>query len=277
MNPSIKGKILDERTVKLFVWVVANDINGTNPVIDRNEIDSWLGDVNQIYKQVGIKFEIDGDIKYIPDSRFRNINDDNVARQLVSYPQNPQNPGYPREEDGLEIFFVETLRGLFGLTYPGDGIIVTKKFAFVSDDTYPYVNTDFRTWAHELGHACGLYDIYPYYYYNCNNYIFNFEISNTMNVNSLWIKQDCTYAGIPVYENNSNSFLMSTVGYYRYNLKHVDLIRKLIMCGYLAENGISLESADFSRGDVYGIDMSCIFHDVKTGLDGMVRNPQHDR
>lgn len=268
-NPSIKGKILEETTVKLFVWVVADNTNGVNPVISSGAIDSLIDDVNQIYKQVGIKFE-KTPIKYIQavqsvqynnetvERDYRSISEvfeesgDIIARELISYPQNPQNPGCPREEDGLEIFFVDSLNDggtILGLSYPGDGIIVAS-------------NTDFRTLGHEIGHACGLEDIYPWKG-SGNDYV---ELNEKVNVNSLWIKKDCTYAGIP----NNNT--MSAAGYYRYDLKQKNLLEKLLMYGYN-----SYEERDLSLGKVYGIDVCRNFDNVKTGLEDMNRNPIHNR
>ena len=261
-NPSIKGKILEENTVSLFVWVVAADENGNSPVITIGDIESFIDDVNQLYKQVGIKFQkvqtnyikarqyidVEGGFSILKD--YRDISEDYVARSLVSY---PQRTGFTREEDGLEIFFVRELYGgeTLGLSCPGDGIIVAS-------------NTDFRTLAHELGHACGLNDIYSNIEIDEDNSV---QLDNAVNVNSLWIKEDCTYTRIP---NNSN---MSVAGYYQYNLKHVELLQRLLMFG-IDESG---EECDISLGNVYGIDMDGSFCDVKTGLEGMERNPQHDR
>ena len=264
-NPSIKGKILEETTVKLFVWVVT-DTNGNNPAFQRSKIDSWLDDVNQIYKQVGIKFEIDttDGFNYIPETSYQIIETRDEGRNLVAYPQDPQHPGCPRVKDGLEVFFVKKMTFARGLSIPRDGIIIPEMKSHLNDINY-------LTLAHELGHACGLHDIYHSKTRKTPPYT-TYSINNDINVNSLWIKNDCTYEEIP-----SNA-TMSVAGYYKNDLKHIKLLERLMMFGYGANaSGTLYKRRDFSRGDVYGVDMNCISHDVKTGLEGMVRNPQHDR
>ena len=258
-NPSIKGTVFDDETrVKLFIWIVADDTVGNTPEFTVSEIDSIIKNVNYLYRQVGIRF-VKAQIRYIEASQkingipvdYRNVANDDIGKILVQYPQNPQSPGYPRVEDGLEVFFVRTLKDgtTNGLSYEDKGIIVAKSSPDCS-----------ITLAHELGHACGLDDIYDDY--------LNGNFSSYESVNSLWMKRDCTYAKIPNYDNNGNNELKSATGYYTYNLSHVDLIHNLLMFGYAeVVLGEPYDRGDISLGMVYGIDYGGYRNYRKTGLE----------
>lgn len=94
-----------------------------------------------------------------------------------------------------------------------------------------------------------------------------------MNPNSLWIKKDCTYTNLP--NNNPFNNTMSVAGYYESNLKHVDLVKRLLMYGYGSGDESEDLRGDLSSGDIFGIDADFNFVDIKTGLEGMVRTPTH--
>ena len=258
-NPKINGKILEEKKVKLFVWVVADDDDGVNPAFTRNEVESWVNSVNDIYKQVGIKFEIDQNqgFNYIPDTPtdYRVITSQRIASELVDYPQSIP---FPRTEAGLEIFFIENLSYVRGVSYPHRGIIIPKTTGTVPNRK----DITFKTLAHELGHACGLNDIY----HNKNDKI----LSSQINTNSLWIQEDCTCTTL---DNNPSSNIMSVAGYYESDLKHVDLMKRLLMYG--VGSSTSDNRGDISLGNVFGINKSKHFVNVKTGLENMNRTPTH--
>ena len=260
-NPKIEGEILeDEKRVKLFVWIVADNIYGYNAAFRQGDVYTWVNKVNDIYMQVGIKYEV-AEFNYIADTTgyFREIEDDptgEIGYDLVQY---PQSTNFPRTEDGLEIFFISDLGDARGVTYPGAGIIIPET-AYHHESTATY-----KTLAHELGHACDLLDIY--------DTKGNSTLSDKMNPNSLWIKKDCTYTNLP--NNNPFNNTMSVAGYYESNLKHVDLVKRLLMYGYGSGDESEDLRGDLSSGDIFGIDADFNFVDIKTGLEGMVRTPTH--
>ena len=259
-NPRINGKILDEKEVDLYIWIVADNTNGDNPEFSVSETISMIENVNDIFKQVAMKFKI-AKIKYIKARQYindnelyvlvdyRNVVNEHVAEKLVLY---PQYTNFSRGE-GLEVFFVRSLYdNIIGLSFYRNGIIVSK-----------LSSSPFRTLAHEIGHACTLKDIY------LSASPLN-VLNSAINVNSLWIKEDCTYRAIP------NDSTMSVAGYYRYDLKHVDLMKRLLMYGYTTD-----ENSDISLGKVYGFNAQNELDDVKTGLkvdieEYMDRTPKHD-
>lgn len=66
---------------------------------------------------------------------------------------------------------------------------------------------------------------------------------------------------------------MSVAGYYESDLKHVDLMKRLLMYG--VGSSTSDNRGDISLGNVFGINKSKHFVNVKTGLENMNRTPTH--
>lgn len=259
-NPSIKGKILKEKIVKLYIWIVADNLAGSNSVFDQPTVRQWVAKTNEIFMQAGMRFEIPtGGINYVPYATYKDIDSVPEGEALVEY---PQTSNFTRE-DGLEIFFVNKIANVAGLSYPQKGIIVSKVLEVpitLEDDsvTTTEYSTRFLTLAHELGHACGLEDIYPDSFWK-------------LNVNSLWMKKDCTYKKIP-------DSIMSVPGYYNYYLMHENLIERLLMYGAsINDSYVFFDKYDISSGKVYGNDKTGRSRDIKTGLEDMDRTPKHDR
>ena len=87
---------------------------------------------------------------------------------------------------------------------------------------------------------------------------------------TLWIQEDCTCTTL---DNNPSSNIMSVAGYYESDLKHVDLMKRLLMYG--VGSSTSDNRGDISLGNVFGINKSKHFVNVKTGLENMNRTPTH--
>ena len=272
-NPKITGKILDHSTVNLYIWILADNDSGENPAFSESTITNWLTKVNKIYKQVAMEYQIQ-DINYIkandPDNNrdFRIIYHDEKndeldnTEQLTSY---PSDTNYPRTKPGLEIFFVYKLVGARGLTLFGNkeaGIIIPAESE--SGNSNSVSHGSYITWAHELGHACGLDDIYDQ---RNNGSTGDSEIQEYFNPNSLWIKNDCTYL--------LHTLNVGTVtGYYNYRRKHVDLLQRLLMFGYGSDTNNS--RCDIPLGKVFGINTQGGAEEIKTGLLQMGnRHPAH--
>jgi hypothetical protein len=107
----------------------------------------------------------------------------------------------------LELYFVSELEGKATAFYTSHGIVIG-----------PDANA--RTIAHEIGHACGLPDIYN-------------EDSRT----------PLKVEGMPSKERMPDDW-----GWYPPSVKQADLVRRLLMYGVYSDT-----KADISYGDVYGL------------------------
>ena len=71
---------------------------------------------------------------------------------------------------------------------------------------------------------------------------------------------------------------MSATGYYRYNLKHINIINGLLMNGIDAPNPTNIDlpaNIDFPGNKVYGYNSSNTKDMIKVGLSDMNRTPTH--
>lgn len=108
---------------------------------------------------------------------------------------------------------------------------------------------NFRTLAHEIGHACGLEDIYDEKQ--------NLSLSDTMNPSISSLQGDWSGG--------------SGRGYYKN--AHKELVKKLLMFGFTSDTKM-----DISFDRIYGVRGyldTPIFDYMKTGLTNMNRQPEH--
>ena len=125
--------------VQLHCLIVGNSRNGVE-VYPRTiqDVEETVAAVNRIYTQGGISFQIASVnvTNYENQSEF-NANDEAQLRHLCSIMQNTC---------GIELYFVQRLQGALGV-WTQEGIVISGE-------------ANFRTVAHELGHAFGWPDIY---------------------------------------------------------------------------------------------------------------------
>lgn len=130
-----------------------------------------------------------------------------------------------------------------------NGMLLTKK-------------ADARSWAHEIGHACGLDDIYGS---RSDRFIPETESFEWRHAMDDW---------------NNGSAGARTIGsrYYRRNKTHVEAIKNLLMYGYNV-----LTALDIPRGDVEGVvkidDETSYVGYSRTGMlsANVTRMPEHRR
>ena len=143
-RPCITYRSVDETITKLSVWILGtNSEYRTTPT----EVSNMVAQVNEIYEQVGMKFVIDS-ISMMPyDGIMLDLNpnsDDfpNIVSNICSIASGT---------GGLEIYFVYSLGDSWGGNYGPPG----QSFGIVLE-----AGAGALVLAHEIGHSCGLQDIY---------------------------------------------------------------------------------------------------------------------
>ena len=193
------GIVLDvyPEDIKLKCWIVSG--NRDEDDCTAESVSNHIDGVNQIYSQVCMKFTIHS-ISSTNDAYLANVNLTNTV-QWMTLTSIEQNTGM------LELYFVPVVRGGATAFYTSHGIVIG-----------PDANA--QTIAHEIGHACGLPDIY-----------------NEDRKTSLKVE------GIPSKERMPDDW-----GWYPPSVKQADLVRRLLMYGVYSNT-----KADISYGDVYGL------------------------
>lgn len=187
----------DTNTVKLCCWIVGNDSG--DAAFTCEGVSNLVQGVNEIYSQVVLTFEIDSmsyaNSTYLSDLVYTNA----VQREAICNITN--NTG------GLELYFIRSLRGRPTAFSGKKGIVIG-----------PMSNV--RTLSHEIGHACGLPDIY------------NFYRGTSLSV-----------SGAP-----SKMRMINDWGWYPSTISHSNIVERLLMYGVRSD-----VKADISYGDVYGL------------------------
>ena len=183
--------------IKLYCWIIGT--NRGDSIHSEETISNQVVSVNRIYSQVAMSFTIES-ISHTNSTRLTNVvytNDTQIA-ELCSL---------TNHTDGLEVYFVESITGEADAFCGSSGIVVGRNFT----DT---------TLAHEIGHACGLCDIY--------------DFVDGMSV-----------TGMP-----QKVYFTHDWGWYPENVTQAQIVQRLLMYGF---NTDSIHKGDISRGDVYGV------------------------
>jgi len=184
--------------VSLHCWIVQRD-DGVQR-ISLESISNQVTSANKIFSQVAMSFEISS-INYTNDSRYVSVSFTNdVLQTEICNITNATN--------GVEIYFVESVT---------DGALAFRRSDGIIIGTQGYGET---LLAHELGHACGLADIYDY------------NSQTTLRVQ-----------GLPQASRFTHDW-----GWYPDGLTQPQIIQKLLMYGYNTPYG-----TDMPRGDIYGV------------------------
>ena len=182
--------------IKLSFWIVEGIQSN---VYQPSNISNIVEDVNLIFRQVDMSFEI---------VSLLCTNDDSIARiDKSNWTQISNLVDIAHNTDGLELYFVDDITGL-SVAFSAKGGIVLKK------------GVNSHTVAHEIGHACGLSDIYTK------------DENETMFV-----------TGLP-----SKNRMPDDWGWYPRSMGQSDVIKQLLMYGVS-----SPDKADISYGDIHGV------------------------
>ncbi len=192
----IFGLTVWSEPIKLHCWIVAND-RGDTPH-SAESICRQVEMANRIYTQVAMSFTIES-ISYTNSTRLTDVvytNSTQIAELC----------GLTNGTGGLEVYFVNSITDDTDGFQTPSGIVV----GGITTDT---------VLAHEIGHACGLCDIY--------------DFGNGMSV-----------TGMP-----QKAYFTHDWGWYPENVTQAQIVQRLLMYGYSMD---STYKGDLSRGDVYG-------------------------
>ena len=130
----------DSSSIGLHCWIVADD-GGSTPH-SLTTISNNVAELNKIYSQVGMSFSVES-ISYTNSTHLTRIvytNNLHIA-ELCSLTNGTS---------GLEVYFIESITDRVAAFCGNSGIAVG-------------ANYNRTTLAHEVGHACGLKDIYHHH------------------------------------------------------------------------------------------------------------------
>jgi len=145
--PYIHGRVLQPTVTPIHAYIIC-DANGT-PAVSTNTVHAWVAEANRIYKQVAMSFYVAG-VEYVVNTNWFEIDTDAEFYQMTSYASGTE---------GLELYcvtFIEDVRTNGRHSSPSVGVDA-RGMAVKS-------GAPLATLAHEIGHACGLNDLYIEYY-----------------------------------------------------------------------------------------------------------------
>jgi hypothetical protein len=227
--PYIHGRVLQPTVTPIHVYIIC-DANGT-PAVSTNTVHAWVAEANRIYKQAAMSFDVAG-VEYVVNTNWFVIDSPTKFRQMCSY---------ANVSEGLELYCVRNITYATGVhsdvnfapSDPRCGIAVGA------------ADAQLTTFAHEIGHACGLDDI---------QYKFTQD------------KINCDLVGESNWSGGEGT------GYYEVDLEHAVLVQRLLM--YYKESPLK---GDIAIGTVMGTDKDLPnAFPAGVGLQSMrTRTPSH--
>lgn len=186
------------RPIPLHCWVVRSRSGVTANTYDF--VTNKVEEANRIFSQVALRFEV-ATFNYTNDTRYLTVSFTNTAQHAEIF-------NMTNVTSGLEVYFVDqVIHGAVAFHSSG-GIVIGHE------------QCNQTTLAHELGHACGLADIYDQY----------------------------EGTGLVVSGPPEKGRFTHDWGWFPPHVTQVDLVQRLLMYGYNTNS-----KADISRGDVYGL------------------------
>ena len=203
-TPTIQAKVVAPSVVDAHIYIVCST-NG-HAATEHNRVTELFSGVNDIWRQVGLSFRITG---------FESVTNDfwlQLPKAYGTWPVGATLVNHTNAVGGIECYFVDWIEDANALNYPG-GLVVSS-------------NGSFRTVGHELGHACGLKDIYERH--SGTSLVVSGAVSRAM-LGTEW---------------GSNS----DAGFYAPGTQQANLLKHLLMYGF----GNSFK-ADIPYGDITGL------------------------
>ncbi len=219
----------------------AIDINSV-PIVPTTDFASAIVRINQIWRQAGVEFYWADTIRTMTDPYYMEPSKTDPATMLI-WQQAVASPG-------VNVFFVNRLQGFSSNTaaftlYPRN----TGELGWMIGVVVPQGTTP-ETIAHELGHACGLDDIY----WNDRNDPFLIPAELHQPATTVLSSDDQT----------------GPTAYYAPNLSGSQLIRRLLMNG---DDDHGSDSIDISLSSVKGVSRTNDVRFLATGVSSVYRAP----
>jgi len=217
VKPSIELSVVEWKEVDLFTYIV-KDQKGKDSAWTYTEVTNKIDTVNSILKQAGVKLNCKK--RNGPENdKYLDIDNDTDFRDLCH-----ENSG----TGGLELYLVRNVSGnLVAGNRINAGIVIPKMTG--TQDISP------RDIAHEIFHSARQITDDPYLLQVYDIYIamgsYQYPIKDDLKIIMSNIPQD-------IGKN-----------YYRSDLNHISLVKRLLQYGYIGYNN----AIDIPRGTVYGV------------------------
>ena len=232
----LRGKILEKKTVMVYLHIVRKD-DGTSPAFTVAHFNDLLDGANEIHQQSGMEFVLAANVVYTNKTEWLEIS---TTDDWAEY-HDLQSIDY--HTGGIEVYCINSFEGG---QQNGLSCNASNRAAGI---TISQVSTA-RTLAHELGHACGLLDVYV----NQKDGDRIVSIPDEP-VTQEWLPGDwCAEAPNGGYGQ----------------LTQHPLLRRVLMYGVENENAV-----DIPNGSVYGYDRNVQTGLVAVGITNMTREPHH--
>ena len=213
--PFIKFKGVTETVTSVRAWILGDGVRYSRT---EAEVRAMFDDVNSIYRQAGMRFAIAG-VTYTNMVDHLKIEDgiglNSALREVCNVATGT---------GGLEFYFLDELREGATFAYNVNGPNATVLGIVAA------TNATALCLAHEIGHSCGLYDIYESH-------------DGTL----LTVTGDISKSRLP-----NDWGCNGGARYYPSGLNQVGLISRLLMHGF-GSSSSPVSNLDLSYGDVYGL------------------------
>lgn len=184
--------------VPILAFVVCGE-GGSPMSASHDDVTNYVGKLNFVFSQVGIDFQL-AHYSVITNDAWLSIVGSNES-QYEALCATTNSTG------GIEMYFVQEIDDCTAFKTPS-GIVISQ-------------SANWRSVAHEVGHLCGLKDIYD----------------------------DHTGTSLRVTGRSSETRMPSDYGRPNFTTPHVDRIRRLLMYGYSSNSKLAI-----SGGDIYGLE-----------------------
>ena len=145
--PYIHGRVLEPTVTPIHAYIICS--NGI-PAVSTNTLHAWVAEANRIYKQAAMTFVLESVQNVYGHDAWFIINDQAEFYQMTSYASGT---------GGLELYCVSFIvNGSTNGRHSSPSVGVDARGMAVKS------GAPLATLAHEIGHACGLNDLYIEYY-----------------------------------------------------------------------------------------------------------------